>query len=322
MTYTPKDPVLAPICVEFTPSPSFSSKQKKQVGFLWKNTSLFHSEDLLRLLLIVSAVVEEDSYHDQEQQEKHFIFGSDASVNWIAFERLWRRSQHLYDVSPVMKQQLAKGSDNAYGCKVVSLSKHLEKETSAELLSREIDNSRRKLYFLLNEEEVMEFIVSTVTSLYETLSYDRRDRFSQIFFDGANIGTLMGGRSTNIAKARAACANRMKDLLPLACDGIMPTLRFSNKPLSFSTSPDRERLSETQRAFSRTASDIDSVRRKLLKVKKISPKQLKAEMGATANNAAKMHLQKAIEELMKAEQALQAACNEAQVCYDNLKESK
>jgi hypothetical protein len=60
----------------------------------------------------------------------------------------------------------------------------------------------------------------------------------------------------------------------------------------------------------------------LLSIKKVSEKQLKIEFAKEANEAARQHLIKAAEELMKAEQAMQHAIDEAAKNYDRISEVK
>jgi|688.fasta_scaffold45258_3 hypothetical protein len=321
MSYTPKDPVVAPIRVEFTPGPSFSAKPRKQVGFLWKNTSIFHSEDLLRLLLIVGAITDEDSHYENPKEEKHFVFSTDTSANWVNIERPWRRSEHMYDVSPVMKELLTEQRSSSYYCKIVIATNHPAKETSAELFSRTIDNSDGKSYFLLRDEEVIELAVSVVNSMYNRASAELQAIFRETFFGGVDINSFHSRKYT-VQSARETCAKRVEEFIRMACDDKIPKIRFSNKQLFFSTSPDRERLGEMQRAFKTKAYDVRAVRKKLLSIKKVSEKQLKIEFAKEANEAARQHLIKAAEELMKAEQAMQHAIDEAAKNYDRISEVK
>lgn len=322
MSYTPKDPVVAPIRVEFTPSLSFSAKPRKQVGFLWKNTSIFHSEDLARFLLIVGAITDEDSHYDNPREEKHFVFSTDASANWVNIERPWRRSEHLYDVSPVMKASLSKERVSDYYCKIVVACNHLAKETSAELFSRTIDNSDGKSYFLLRDEEVIELAVSVVNSMYNRATSGLQAILRETFFGGVDISSFHIRNTNTVRSARSLCTERVEEFIRMACDDKIPKIRFSNKQLFFSTSPDRERLGEMQRAFKAKTYDVRAVRKKLLSIKKVSEKQLKIEFAKEANAAARQHLLKAAEELMKAEQALQQAIEEAGKNYDRLSEVK
>lgn len=322
MSYTPKDPVVAPIRVEFTPSLSFSTRRRKQVGFLWKNTSIFHSEDLALFLLIIGAITDEDSHYGSPKEEKHFVFGTDSSVNWLNIERPWRRSEHMYDVSPVMKASLAQERESSYHCKIVMATNHLAKETSAELFSRTIDNSDGKSYFLLRDEEVIELAVSVVESMYHRATTGLQAILRETFYGGTDINSFHSRNANTVRSARETCAERVEEFIRMACDDKIPKIRFSNKQLFFSTSPDRERLGEMQRAFKGKVYDARAVRKKLLSIKKVSEKQLKIEFAKEANAAARQHLLKAAEELMKAEQALQQAIDEAGKNYDRLSEAK